>query len=164
MERRKTYLWRENMVMIGFTLSGQNCECFHFGSQSEGTTIPGLKSDIDFLTSSTNINIMRVWGDWEYGIVNALMLKDDIGLPQQYLLQAIRNNTPEPETSLRGDMFVRKDSGEVLISAERHKQIVEYTIQNKEEITRNGPSVSNSLNWDMVIAVHVCKPLPEIQH
>ena len=57
-------------------------ECFHYGSQSEGTTTPGLKSDIDFLMSSNNTNIMSVWGDWEAGMKNLLMLNDDIIQPQ----------------------------------------------------------------------------------
>ncbi|KAH3690285.1 hypothetical protein DPMN_192165 [Dreissena polymorpha] len=43
LERRETFLWREHMMMISFQLLGKKIfEIFHFGSQSEGTTTPGL--------------------------------------------------------------------------------------------------------------------------
>ncbi|KAH3851836.1 hypothetical protein DPMN_094323 [Dreissena polymorpha] len=58
MERRGSYLWRERLAMMLLNITGQNVECFHFGSQSEGTTIPGLQSDIDFLMSHHDVNIM----------------------------------------------------------------------------------------------------------
>ncbi|KAH3691000.1 hypothetical protein DPMN_191485 [Dreissena polymorpha] len=76
------------MEMIAAQQRGIHVECFHFGSQSEGTTIPGLQSDIDVLFSNIKANIMRVWGDWKAGMVNLLMLNDDM-IPQ-YLLQVIR--------------------------------------------------------------------------
>ncbi|KAH3822631.1 hypothetical protein DPMN_124420 [Dreissena polymorpha] len=87
-------------------------------SQSEGTITPALLSDIDFLISSNYWNIMTVWDDWTSGMENLLMLHDNTTPPQQYLLQAIRSDTPEPVTSLIHDTFVRKDSGQVLFSAE----------------------------------------------
>ncbi|KAH3740311.1 hypothetical protein DPMN_047014 [Dreissena polymorpha] len=98
MERRETYLLIERML----TLAGQHREAnedyFHFGSQSEGTTTPGLNSDIDMLMSYKNVNIMTDWRDWEAEMVNLLMLRDDITIPQQYLLQVIHIYTPEAVT------------------------------------------------------------------
>ncbi|KAH3783915.1 hypothetical protein DPMN_161865 [Dreissena polymorpha] len=67
MDRRKTYLWRECMTPMGSKQGGNNGECFHFGSQSEGTTTPGLQSDIDYICSDNNVNSMRVRGDWKAG-------------------------------------------------------------------------------------------------
>ncbi|KAH3770353.1 hypothetical protein DPMN_171638 [Dreissena polymorpha] len=55
----------ERIEMIGQQLSGNYLVCVFFGSQSEGTTIPGLQSDIGFLFSNKSVNIMRVWEDWE---------------------------------------------------------------------------------------------------
>ncbi|KAH3740579.1 uncharacterized protein LOC127850667 isoform X4 [Dreissena polymorpha] len=164
LERRRTYLRREQIEKITQQLQGKNCECFHFGSQSEGTTTPGLQSDIDFLISNNIINIMTVWEDWKAGILNLLMLHDNTTPPQQYLLQVIQDYTPEPVTSLTHDTFVRKDSGQILFSAERWKNYIAYKARDQGEAAKNGPSVSWMPNWDIVNACHVRKPLPEIQH
>ena len=51
LERRRTFLRREQIEQIAWQLEGQNLECFHFGSQSEGTTTPGIQSHIDILSS-----------------------------------------------------------------------------------------------------------------
>ncbi|XP_052239805.1 uncharacterized protein LOC127850667 isoform X2 [Dreissena polymorpha] len=164
LERRRTYLRMEHIEKIACQLEGMNIECFHFGSQSEGTTTPGLQSDIDFLYSNHIINIMTIWEDWRTGMSNLLMLHDNTTPPQQYLLQVINDYTPEPETSLTDDRFVRKDSGQILFSAERWKQYIAYEARHQGETTKNGPSVSWLPNWDIVNAFHVRKPLPEIQH
>ncbi|XP_052241476.1 uncharacterized protein LOC127851686 isoform X2 [Dreissena polymorpha] len=162
LERRRTYLRRELIEKIALQLRGKNSECFHFGSQSEGTTTPGLQSNIDFLLS--NNTIMTICEDWKAGMNNLLMLRDDTTPPQQYLLQVIKPYTPEPETSLTHDMFVRKDSGQILLSAERWKNHIAYEARDQGEVFKNGPSVSWVPNWDIVNACHVRKPLPEIQH
>ncbi|KAH3740427.1 hypothetical protein DPMN_047133 [Dreissena polymorpha] len=163
LERRRTYLCREHIEKIALQLQGKNMECFHFGSQSEGTTTPGLQSDIDFLMTNYEFNIMTIWEDWRAGMINLLMLHDNTTPPQQYLLQVIGVNTPEPWTSLTHDTFVRKDSGQILFSAERWKNDIAYDTRDRGEATKNGPSVSWLSNWDMVQAFHVRKPLPEIQ-
>ncbi|XP_052251592.1 uncharacterized protein LOC127858456 isoform X1 [Dreissena polymorpha] len=167
MERRRTFMWRESMEMILYQANGINNECFHFGSQSEGTTTPGLNSDIDFLISCNKVNTMAVWGDWEAGMWNLLMLQEeDINPPQQYLLQYFRKYTPEPETLLLHDQYVMKDTVQVLLSSERWKQDIEFHHKDHGEVhvTKCGPSVSCIPNWDVVFAIPVCKPLPEIQH
>ncbi|KAH3896975.1 hypothetical protein DPMN_021158 [Dreissena polymorpha] len=92
LERRRTYLRRERMWTIQSQLRGFDAECFHFGSQSEGTTTPGLQSDIDLLFSRSDRTIMSVWEDWKSGMRNLLILHDDSTPPQQYLLQVISNN------------------------------------------------------------------------
>ncbi|XP_052239760.1 uncharacterized protein LOC127850624 [Dreissena polymorpha] len=119
LERRRTYLRREHIQKISEKLRGQNHECFHFGSQSEGTTTPGLQSDIDFLVSSHIFNIMTVWEDWEAGMGNLLMLHDNTTPPQQYLLQVIQNYTPEPVTSLTDDSGHLQAAVRVLEDVER---------------------------------------------
>ncbi|KAH3748700.1 hypothetical protein DPMN_183150 [Dreissena polymorpha] len=164
MERRVTYLRRERMCTITGHLLGCRTACFHFGSQSEGTTTPGLNSDIDLLQSYCHTNIMTDWRDWEAGTWNLLMLHDYNTPPQHYLLQVIRRDTPEPETRLCDDRYVRKDSGQVLFSSEQWKKETEQKIKDGGEITKQGPSVSNIPNWDIVNAFLVCQPLPEIQH
>ncbi|KAH3740564.1 hypothetical protein DPMN_047270 [Dreissena polymorpha] len=164
LERRRTYLRREHIEKIAYQLQGTNRECFHFGSQSEGTTTPGLQSDIDFLVSDNKINIMTVWENWKTGMKNLLMLHDNTTPPQQFLLQVIQDHTQEPVTSLTDERFVRKDSEQILLSAERWKNAIAYEARFAGEATQNGPSVSWLPNWDIVQAFHVRKPLPEIQH
>ncbi|XP_052245732.1 uncharacterized protein LOC127854713 [Dreissena polymorpha] len=143
MERRETYLLRERMETIAGQLSGVTVECFHFGSQSEGTTTPGLNSDIDMLQSYYHTNIMTDWRDWKAGLHNLLMLHDDHTPPQQYLLQVISEDTPEPETRLCDERYVRKDSGQVLFSSEQWKKETEQmhkVVKDDVEITKHGPS------------------------
>ncbi|KAH3840718.1 hypothetical protein DPMN_114174 [Dreissena polymorpha] len=89
MERRDTYLQRERMMTIAGQLMETNWEHFHFESQSKGTTTPGINSDIDLLQSAKRVNIMTDWRDWDAGVDNLLMLRDDITPPQQYLLKVI---------------------------------------------------------------------------
>ncbi|KAH3829323.1 serine-rich adhesin for platelets-like isoform X1 [Dreissena polymorpha] len=166
MERRGTYLRIERMMMIARQITGIREDCFHFGSQSEGSTTPGLNSDIDLLKSHNEANIMTDWRDWEAGIDNFLMLLDENTPPQQYLLQVFDKCKPEAATSIEDNMYVRKDSGQVLFSSERWKQDSEKILSDSKnrEIFKNGPSVSGDPNWDIVSAVHVCKPLSEIRH
>ncbi|KAH3840669.1 hypothetical protein DPMN_114123 [Dreissena polymorpha] len=52
---------------------------------------------------------MTDWRDWEAGMENLLMLRDNIIPPQQYLLQVINKYTPEPVISISDDRCVRKD-------------------------------------------------------
>ncbi|KAH3844862.1 hypothetical protein DPMN_087129 [Dreissena polymorpha] len=106
MELRETFFRKECMQTIFGPLSKDSGVCFYFGSQSEGTTTPGLNSDIDWLRSHGDANIMTVWRDWEAGMDNLLMFYDDITPLQQCLLQFIEKYTPEPSGHLN---FVRKD-------------------------------------------------------
>ncbi|KAH3709702.1 hypothetical protein DPMN_069165 [Dreissena polymorpha] len=160
MERRETFLRRERMEMIALHLKGYNLECFHFGSQSECTTTPGLNSDIDLLISDNTQNIMADWRDWEYGRKNLLMLHEKITPTQQSLLHDIKKYTPEPFTSIYDDMCARKDSEQVLISAERYIQESEHIFSERGVVTKNGPPLPN---WDVVEALSVCKPVPKKQ-
>ncbi|KAH3815884.1 hypothetical protein DPMN_144420 [Dreissena polymorpha] len=153
-ERRRTYVWKERMEMLNNQLLGTNMNCFHFGSQSEGTTIPGLQSDVDFLTSYNNDNIMTVVEDWKAGMRNYLMLHGDSTDPQQYLLQVFTVDTPEPETNLYYDVFVLNDSGQVLLNAGRHKQDIEHQFTVIGEATKHGPSVTWVRDWNIVHAHH----------
>ncbi|KAH3822305.1 hypothetical protein DPMN_124081 [Dreissena polymorpha] len=138
LELRRTYLRREQIETIAWQLKGKNRECFYFGSQTEGTTTPGLQSDIDVLFSDPRVNIITVWEDWKAVMGNLLMLHDDSTPPQQYLLQVTQCYTPEPLTSLTNDMLVRKYSGQLLFSAQRFKQDIEYEFRDRGEVTKMG--------------------------
>ena len=62
--RREAFLHQEAMWTVENTARGIDCVYYHFGSQSEGTTTPGLQSDIDMLISPNGVNIMLRWSDW----------------------------------------------------------------------------------------------------
>ncbi|KAH3810097.1 hypothetical protein DPMN_138483 [Dreissena polymorpha] len=101
MARIVTYLRRERMNTRSAHIS--------FGSQSAGTTTPGLNSDIYLLQSYNHTNIMTDWRDLK-----------------ARMLQVIRQDTPEPETLLCDDRCVRKDSVTVLFSSEQLKKEIEH--------------------------------------
>ena len=91
--RRHTFLHREAADDVTAHQDGRDITTFHFGSQSEGTTTPGLQSDTDMLFSINDINIMYSWADWQQGKENYLMVRDDETPPQHYLLQWIRRDS-----------------------------------------------------------------------
>ncbi|KAH3741860.1 hypothetical protein DPMN_048590 [Dreissena polymorpha] len=89
---------------------------------------------------------MIIWGDLMNDLRNLLTP------PQQYLLQ--------PETSMYDHAFVRNDSGEILVSAERWKRDIEYRYEHIGKATKNGPFVTCLANWDIVKVFPVRKHLP----
>ncbi|XP_052239734.1 uncharacterized protein LOC127850612 isoform X9 [Dreissena polymorpha] len=135
LERRRTYLQREHFEKIARQLL---LECFHFGSQSEGTTTPGLQSDIDFLLSKHIVNIMTIWEDWRAGMINLLMLHDNTTPPQQYLLQVIQDYTPEPMTSLTDDSGHLQAAVRVLEDVERRYHSKVKAVCGCREYQRDG--------------------------
>jgi len=98
--RTETFLRREVMMRLWSKLAGADCTLYHFGSQSEGTTTPGLHSDIDMLYTTSDVNIMYILSDWKQGRRNLLMVRDESTPAQHYLLQVYRSDVPEPETGL----------------------------------------------------------------
>ncbi|WAR20060.1 hypothetical protein MAR_001898 [Mya arenaria] len=72
--RRRTFLMLEVGRTIGEKQEGRDVTTFHFGSQSEGTTTPGLNSDVDELVCFNKINIMASWSEWKFGRINYLMV------------------------------------------------------------------------------------------
>ncbi|XP_052282341.1 uncharacterized protein LOC127879509 isoform X2 [Dreissena polymorpha] len=193
MHRRKSFMFRESLNVISDNPT--SWEVFHFGSQTEGTTTPGLQSDIDVLRCDITVNVMikkagmekilkvnynehvARWCDinavinfldWKAGMLNVLMLWDENTTPQQYLVQIFKENWPAPETFLCDPRFVRKATGEILLSSERVKDDHENEHKNKYgevgHFTKQGPSVSYLQDWDMVYALPIKRQLQEIQH
>jgi len=90
----------------------------HFGSQSEGTTTPGLQSDINTLVTKNDVNIMYTMGDWKQGAINYLMVRDVTTAAQHYMymMQSIRPDRPLP-VIYTDDPYHETDSqGRVLLS------------------------------------------------
>jgi len=117
--RRHTFLHREAAEDVDAHQRGDNITTFHFGSQSEGTTTPGLQSDTDMLATLNHINIMFSWADWQQGRLNLLMVREEDTPPQHYLLQLIDEDIPQPVTHTDDSDFVNDSQGRVFYSIGR---------------------------------------------
>jgi len=137
--------------------AGYDETTFHFGSQSEGTTTPGLQSDTDQLRTFNNVNIMYSWADWQQGDINLLMVRDEDTPPQHYLLQWIRSDIPQPVTHTDNPDYVTDSHGRVFYS---NMTDVRWAAEAYgDEHIRHGPSNSWSEELDSVLAFH-CNTLP----
>ncbi|KAH3740824.1 hypothetical protein DPMN_047538 [Dreissena polymorpha] len=67
------------------------------------------------------------------GMKNLLMFDDEIIPPQQYLLQVILTDAPQPETNMGNYQFVTKDSVQVMLRSERFKHAIEIQQNVKEK-------------------------------
>jgi len=154
--RREAFLHREAMGTVGCQATGLDCVHYHFGSQSEGTTTPGLQSDTDTLVSF-NVNIMLRWSDWKRGMFNFLMVKDESTPTQHYLLQRVRSDEPLPITSTTDPDDVIDSRGRVFVS---NLSVVRLAAQGfGADHLRRGPSNSNNKDYDYVYAFP-CSTLP----
>jgi len=155
--RREAFLHREAMNTITVQAQGSNIVCFHFGSQSEGTTTPGLRSDTDTLSSMNDFNIMLHWSDWKRGMINLLMVKDESTPAQHYLLQMVRSDVPLPETRVVDHDDVIDAQGRVFFS---NLSVIRVSAEAfGPKLMRRGPSISNHEDFDYVIAFP-CNSLP----
>jgi len=157
--RRHTFLHREAAANVQYHQGGLDITCFHFGSQTEGSTTPGLQSDTDALYSF-NVNIMYSWADWKQGRWNLLMVREEDTPPQHYLLQWIRPDVPQPVTHTNDPNYVTDSQGRVFLS---NMIVVRVVAAHCGDLhaphLRHGPSNSWSEDMDHVIAFH-CKTLP----
>jgi len=155
--RRETFLHLEAMATIMNQAQGDNIVYYNFGSQSEGTTTPGLLSDIDTLVSNSNVNIMLSWSDWKRGMTNLLMVKDESTPVQHYLLQRVRSDEPLPETRAVLPDDVIDLQGRVFFS--NLTFIRHFSQAFGANHLRRGPSNSNIEDYDYV-AAYSCSSLP----
>jgi len=155
--RRHTFLHREAEWDVHDHQAGRDVTTFHFGSQSEGTTTPGLQSDTDMLYTYNPINIMFSWADWQRGRGNLLMVRYDDTPPQHYLLQLIDEDVPQPVTHIDDPDCVTDSQGRVFYS--NMAVVRAWAAQWGDEHIRHGPSNSPSKDWDFVSALY-CKTLP----
>jgi len=155
--RRHTFLHREAAWGVHYHQNRHNTTTFHFGSQSEGTTTPGLQSDTDQLSTSNSINIMFSWADWQQGKANYLMVRDENTPPQHYLLQVIRSDIPQLATHIDDSDYVTDSQGRVFYSNMEVVRVAAAQLQDKH--VRHGPSNSFSEDRDFVVAF-CCKTLP----
>jgi len=155
--RRHTLLHVEAAWDVCYHQCGHDLTTFHFGSQSEGTTTPGLQSDIDMLYTSYKYNIMYSWADWKQRKFNLLMVRDANTPPQHYLLQCIRGDIPLPVTHYDHPDCVTDSQGRVFYSNMAIVRMAAAVCGDRH--LRHGPSNSNSETVDIVAAFQ-CNTLP----
>jgi len=155
--RRHTFRHREAMEDVRDQIAGCDFTTFHFGSQSEGTTTPGLQSDTDMLYTKNDVNIMYSWVDWQQGRWNLLMVRDEDTPPQHYMLQWIRSDVPRPVTYTDNPDYVTDSQGRVFYT--NTAVVRSWATLCGDEHLRRGPSNSPNEDWDVVEAFP-CKTLP----
>ena len=157
--RRHTFLQDESARTVSVQLRGIKRVTYHFGSMTEGTTTPGMGSDIDTLESFDSVKIMTGWPDWDGGRENLLMVKHQTCSPQHYRLQMARRDLPLPLT-IPIDEFCVFDDGVIYKSNEESQRITrQIAAENNEPYFHAGPSHSMSDMYDFVQAYR-CRTLP----
>jgi len=158
--RRHTFLQDESLFTWVETICGRPSVCYHFGSMTEGTTTPGMGSDIDTLLCDINVNIMTVRPSWKRGKQNLLMVKHSTCSPQHYRLQEIRPDLPLPQTFLGSEFSVRDADGIIYRSNRGARAFMRiYAANINMPYFNAGPSHSISEMYD-IVPTYRCGTLP----
>jgi len=158
--RRETFLHLEAMETVRSKAKGLNTVFYHFGSQSKGTTTPGLRSDTDTLISIKDFNIMLRWSDWKRGMINLLMVNGESTPIQHYLLRRVRSDEPLPETRA-GELYDIIDSQDRVFLGKLSVIRTSARVFGDGHL-RRGPSNSPDEEYDFVFAFSCSTMPPEI--
>jgi len=158
--RRHMFLQDESAKSVANKLRGFNVVSYHFGSMTEGTTTPGMGSDIDTLKCDHSVNIMSGWPEWERRRHNLLMVKHVTCSPQHYRLLEAREDLPLPRTQPYDEYCVTDVDGKIYRSNTQSEHLWrQYTVDGNLPHIQAGPSHSWSEMYDFVFA-HRCRKLP----
>ena len=158
--RRHTFLQGESGWSVTDKLRGLNFVCYHFGSMTEGTTTPGMGSDIDTLWCDDDVNIMSGWPEWERGRDNLLMVKHQTCSAQHYRLLEARRDLPLPLTQPNVEFCVTDNDGKIYRSNKQFEHLMRRrTADDNLPYFHAGPSHSFSEMYDFVYAYR-CRTLP----
>ncbi|XP_060554687.1 uncharacterized protein LOC132715666 [Ruditapes philippinarum] len=151
MKRRKMFMLRESLGTIMLRSTGEKRTLYHLGSQIEGTTTIGLRSDLDTVIVDYDYNVIQDWAEWEQSKINLLMIQDENVTPGYCFLQLLRSDEPLFETNIPDEHYIRDSNGRILLK----NTFVILLID--ENIERHGPSNAISRNdeycdLDIVIA------------
>ncbi|XP_045171977.2 uncharacterized protein LOC123534011 [Mercenaria mercenaria] len=159
LKRRRMLLLKESTYKIKKILTGVNHSTYYFGSQVEGSTTPGLKSDLDILLSRDDMNVIQDWSMWQPGVKNLLMVNDETTSPGYCLLQLLKADEPSPCTC----NYHR--THEDLLADGRGRTLMKNIVKPKNGSVVNGPATTypgknNSSAFDKVVACQ-CKSWPK---
>ncbi|XP_052776124.1 uncharacterized protein LOC128214006 [Mya arenaria] len=159
--RRRTFLMIETIDGIRDELAGRNITPYTFGSQTEGTTTQGMKSDRDTLICLNDWPVILDWSEWRQGKENLLVVKNEQSSPQHCWLQFVRPDLPLPVTEVNRPNYMVDSEGRVLRTntlIELHENMRQ--LGESGEMFQHGPSRSWNEMEDFIVAFH-CTSLPE---
>ncbi|XP_045157001.2 uncharacterized protein LOC123523383 [Mercenaria mercenaria] len=153
--RRRTSSLQESAVTLQLEQgNSKSMRCHYFGSRTEGTTIPGLNSDLDVVLSDNHVNIIQnidesVECDEEK--VSMLMIQDDSVPPGYCRLQVLNCDTVD-QYYLEKCTFDNK--GKRLLE---NVIIHHMDINCKEGFVRNGPATTNTRSNIDRVSAFLCR-------
>ncbi|XP_052768038.1 uncharacterized protein LOC128208518 [Mya arenaria] len=158
--RRRTWLEIDTHNSMLCTMNGKQITHFTFGSQSEGTTTPGMQSDVDSLRCLNSVHVILDLDEWKQEDYNLLVKTTEQSPPQHCWLQRLRTDLPLPVTHamLRNDIEcegIVLHSNAVVVNREHLRRF-----SLSDEIVRHGPSISWTEARDNVLA-YKCARLPD---
>jgi len=159
--RRHAFLQDESVMTVTSQIGGAKLVFYHFGSMTEGTTTPGMGSDIDTLMCNDRVNIMSEWPDWKRGRHNLLMVKHATCSPQHYRLQEIRADLPLPLTHPIDEFSVVGEDGYIYRNNKESEDVMRReAAESNLPSYHAGPSHSIHEMYDIVEAYR-CRKLPK---
>jgi len=114
--RRHGCLLQETVWTTGSKLLGRGWSTYIVGSQSEGSTTVGMKSDTDIFFSHYDYLLVLEKKEWRRGKRNLLAFKDEETPPQFYKLRRMEHDRPGYVTEPLDSTDVVDDQGRVLVS------------------------------------------------
>ncbi|XP_053404952.1 uncharacterized protein LOC123555005 [Mercenaria mercenaria] len=166
MKRRKTYMLIESMGISSYLLQDLNSSEFILGSQTEGTTTVGLKSDIDILLCIEDFHVIQDSSECKPHVTNYLMIQDDTVAPGYCLLQRLSENGLRPNTHVSDEHHFRDRSGRVLLRNTIVPAMTKVSLDARgpAKAVRHGPAHTLTIqfqgfNTDFVAAFS-CKSWP----
>jgi len=162
--RRNCFLLDGTVYTTGLKLLGFSHNIFIVGSQVEGSTTIGMRSDTDHLFLHDNVQVVLKLGAWQAGKNNLLAFQDETTPPQFYKLCILQPTPDGRQECMRGqvnDSYV-VEQGRVLCSHRIVDKIVNDVFKGmgSDRVVKHGPSISNSDEYDFVCALP-CNDLPE---
>jgi len=163
--RRYCFLLDETVFKTGNKLLEISKSAFCVGSQVEGSTTIGMRSDTDYVFRYDRVQVVLKLGAWQTGKVNLLAFKDETTPPQFYKLCWLQK-TPD------GRQKYSRNTGHLPgVVDERGRVLVCNTLLDdlgrdsrgglgSDRIVKHGPSRSYSDEQDIVSAFP-CNDLPE---
>ncbi|XP_060583124.1 uncharacterized protein LOC132739426 [Ruditapes philippinarum] len=158
MRRRRNCMLLETMCNINRTLSDINQTDYYLGSQIEGTTTEGLKSDYDILLCTHNVNIMQDRLEWKKGKLNYLIIQDENTTPGYCFLQKFETYLHLPASVIPDKNHITDGEGRILF---KNTMITEMVEDGEQQ---HGPAIADIrtgfCDSDKVVG-YLCKSWPQ---
>ncbi|XP_052766322.1 uncharacterized protein LOC128207441 isoform X2 [Mya arenaria] len=160
--RRRTWLLIEKQFTITFTAFHNKIQTFfNFGSQSEGTTTIGMKSDVDLLRLDVNNPVLLDMSEWEPGKESLCVIKNEHTPPQHCNLQLLETDISQSVKEILMDRRIDLEvdmAGRVLLK----NTVGESSMKKRwgDDYNKQGPSRTMNKDLDIVMSFP-CTHFPE---